>query len=124
MGTQQDRGFSASPRMQPQQRVAPAAGEQVQRAPTQQAPAPIQRAPIQNRPTQMQRAPAQMQRPSPQVRNYSPPAGRIERPVSANSGRNVERNFARPQARGGEGRSQSSGGGGHGGGWQGGGGHR
>ncbi len=132
-GMQQDRGFSASPRMQPQQRVAPAASEQAQRAPMQQAPAQIQRAPVQNRPApaqiqrapvQMQRPSAQLQRPSPQVRNYSPPPARIERPVSANSGRNVERNFARPQARGGEGRSQSSGGGGHGGGWQGGGGHR
>lgn len=125
VGMPQGWGDSAGPRMQPQQRVSPAASEQVQRAPLHQAPAQVQRAPVQNRPApvQIQRAPAQMQRPAPQVRNYSPPAGRIERPVSSNSGRNVERNFARPQARGGEGRSQSSGGGGHGGGWQGGAGH-
>lgn len=132
-GPQPDRGFSPSPRMQPQQRVAPAGSEQAQRPPMQQAPAQVQRAPIQNRPApaQIQRAPVQMQRPSaqfqrpqPQMRNFSPPAGRIERPVAANSGRNAERGFARPQVRGGEGRSQSSGGGGHGGGWQGGGGHR
>ena len=113
MDMQRDRAFNATPRMQPQQRVAPVAATPMQRAPAQ----------IQRAPDQMQRPTPQFQRPAPQVRNYSPRDGRTERPVASNSGRNVERNFARPQIRGGEGRSQSSGGGGHGG-WQGGGGHR
>jgi hypothetical protein len=58
----------------------------------------------------VERAPSQPQRAMP--RSYSPPAGRIERPVMANPGRGAQRSVERPQSRGDEGNGQRNSGGG------------
>jgi hypothetical protein len=109
---QQDRPAPALPQAQSPQRMPPVAGVPVERAP------------------------AQPQRAMPQLRSFSPPAarierpamaspGRIERPAAANSGRGVERpsvnagriverSAERPQFRGNEGRAQSNSGWGRG----------
>jgi hypothetical protein len=107
------------------------------RADAQQGrPAPQMRSPQRMPPVAgvpIERAPSQPQRAMPQ-RNFSPPAGRIERPAAANAGRsmerpsmdpgrNVERSAVRPQVRGNAGQGQSNSGGG-GGGFRGGDSHR